>query len=307
MAGMTTAPDTRGGPGRAASSMRAVGWMSASSVSYAFTYVTVRELSASFSVYEIAFFRAALAMLVMLPWLMHAGRGALRTRRWRLYVFRAVISYSGMLCWFYGLAKLNLADATAIMFTAPLLSLVFLSVAIKEHVGAARWAAILCGFAGALIIIRPGIAELSLAAAALAWTAVSYGASNAATRMLASTENANAVVFIMFATMVPLSLGPAAAHWITPAWTDLPMILAFAVLSLISMQTMTRSLAAAPASVGMPMFYLQLPFVAVLGFAFYGQTSDLWTWIGGTVICASGYFVILRESRAKAGHPSPTG
>ena len=307
MAGMTTAPDTRGGPGRAASSMRAVGWMSASSVSYAFTYVTVRELSASFSVYEIAFFRAALAMLVMLPWLMHAGRGALRTRRWRLYVFRAVISYSGMLCWFYGLAKLNLADATAIMFTAPLLSLVFLSVAIKEHVGAARWAAILCGFAGGLIIIRPGIAELSLAAAALGWTAVSYGASNAATRMLASTENANAVVFIMFATMVPLSLGPAAAHWITPAWTDLPMILAFAVLSLISMQTMTRSLAAAPASVGMPMFYLQLPFVAVLGFAFYGQTSDLWTWIGGTVICASGYFVILRESRAKAGHPSPTG
>ena len=300
MAGMTTAPDTRGGPGRAASSMRAVGWMSASSVSYAFTYVTVRELSASFSVYEIAFFRAALAMLVMLPWLMHAGRGALRTRRWRLYVFRAVISYSGMLCWFYGLAKLNLADATAIMFTAPLLSLVFLSVAIKEHVGAARWAAILCGFAGALIIIRPGIAELSLAAAALAWTAVSYGASNAATRMLASTENANAVVFIMFATMVPLSLGPAAAHWITPAWTDLPMILAFAVLSLISMQTMTRSLAAAPASVGMPMFYLQLPFVAVLGFAFYGQTSDLWTWIGGAVICASGYYVILRESRAKA-------
>jgi len=62
---------------------------------------------------------------------------------------------------------------------------------------------------------------------------------------------------------------------------------------------MTRSLAAAPASVGMPLFYLQLPFVALLGFAFYGQTTDLWTWIGGAVICASGYYVVLQESRAK--------
>ena len=78
------------------------------------------------------------------------------------------------------------------------------------------------------------------------------------------------------------------------------MILAFGVLSLISMQTMTRSLAAAPASVGMPLFYLQLPFVAVLGFIFYGETSDVWTWVGGIVICTSGYFVVLIESRAKA-------
>ena len=284
--------------------MRAVAWMTASSVSYAFTYVTVRELSVAFSVYEISFFRALLGMLVMLPWLMRAGLGALHTRRWRLYIFRAVISYLGMLCWFYGLANMNLADATAIMFTAPLLSLLFLSLVIKEHVGAARWAAILCGFAGALIIIRPGVAEVSLAAAALAWTAVAYGASNAATRMLASTENANAVVFLMFAMMVPLSLGPAAAQWITPGWADLPMILAFGVLSLISMQTLTRSLAAAPAAVSMPLFYLQLPFVAVLGFAFYGQTSDLWTWVGGTVICASGYYVVLRESRARTVAPA---
>ncbi len=273
--------------------------MALSSLSYAFTYVTVRELSATFSVFELSFFRAALGMAVMLPWLMRAGAGALRTRRWRLYLLRAVLSYTGMLCWFFGLANLNLADATAIMFTAPLLSLVFLSVAIKEHVGAARWAAILCGFAGALIIVRPGILELSLAVGALAWTAVSYGASNAATRMLASTENSNAVVFYMFATMAPLSLGPAAAHWTTPGWADLPTILAFGVLSLISMQTMTRSLAAAPAAVSMPLFYLQLPFVAVLGFAFYGQTSDVWTWTGGAAICASGYFAVLIESRAR--------
>jgi drug/metabolite transporter (DMT)-like permease len=118
--------------------------------------------------------------------------------------------------------------------------------------------------------------------------------------MLATTENPNAVVFYMFAILVPLSIGPAAADWISPGWADLPMILAFGVLSLISMQSWTRSLAAAPASVGMPLVYLQLPFVAVLGFLFYGQTSDLWTWVGGAVICASGYYVFLAEARARA-------
>jgi drug/metabolite transporter (DMT)-like permease len=271
--------------------------MTLSSAFYALTYVTIRELSASFGVFELVFFRATVGMLAMLPWLMRAGVRALRTTRTKVYAIRVVATYSGMLCWFYGLANLPLADATALMFTSPFFTVIMLRVTLGELVGARRWLAICLGFAGAMIIIRPGFATVGLATLAVLYTAVSYGASNASTRALAITENPNAVVFYMFALVVPVSLGPAVATWVMPAWADVPMILAFGILSLVSMMCMTRGLGAAPASVVMPVFYLQLPLVAILAYLWYAEKPDPWIWVGAAVICASAYYIGRAETR----------
>lgn len=272
-------------------------WMTLSAVFYALTYVTIRELSLSFNVFELVFFRATVGMLAMMPWLMRAGIGTLRTTRAKVYGIRVVATYTGMLGWFYGLANLPLADATALMFTSPFFTVIMLWLALDERVGARRWFAICLGFAGALIIIRPGFAAVGLATFAVMYTAISYGASNAATRALALTENPNAVVFYMFALVVPISLGPAVATWDMPAWTDVPLILAFGILSLVSMQCMTRGLAAAPASVVMPVFYLQLPLVAILAFLWYGEQPDAWIWVGAAIICSGAYYIGRAETR----------
>ena len=285
--------------GSATGHMRGIAWMAASSLSYALTYITIRELSKDFPVVEISFFRAVLGMLAMLPWVLRAGPGALRTSRAKLYGFRAVITYTGMVCWFYGLANLPLTTATALMFTAPFFTVMMLAIGIGEEVGARRWGAIVVGFAGALVILRPGFVEMSLATLALCYVAVSYGASNASTRALALTENTNAVVFYQFALVVPLAAIPAALEWVTPRWADVPMILAFGVLSLISMQCMTRGLAHAPASVTAPLFYLQLPLVALLAFLWYLETPDIWVWVGSAAICGSGYFIVRTETRRR--------
>ena len=229
-------------------------WMTIASFLYALVFVAVRELSHTFHVFEIVFFRATIGMLAMLPWLARSGVTALRTPRARLYGFRAVITYSGMVCWFYGLANLPLADATALLFTSPFFTVIMLAVFMGEHVGPRRWFAILCGFVGAVIIIRPGFAEIGIATAGVMYTAVAYGGSNAATRALATTENPNAVVFYMFTLVTPLALIPALATWITPGWSDVPLILGFGILSLVAMQCMTRALAAAPAAVSKPIF-----------------------------------------------------
>ena len=281
----------------AAQLTRGIGWMVGSSILYALTFATIRELSDKFSVFELSFFRAAIGVLMLTPWLLRAGPGALRTTRARLYLLRAVVSYTGMVCWFFGLANLPLADATALMFTAPFFSVIFLSIWLGETVGRQRWMAVIAGFAGALIVVRPGFAEFSLAMGALLYTAVAYGGSNAATRALAITEDPNRVVFYMFALMVPLSLGPAVAKWTTPGWIDVPLILAFGVLSVLSMVCLTRSLAAAPAAIVMPFVYLQLPLVAVIGFILYGEVPGPTVWVGGGVICAAGYYIARAERR----------
>lgn len=277
--------------------VRGLLWMTAASALYAATYIVVRELSARFSSAELVFFRALFGVIVMSPWLMRAGLGALRTARWRLYALRAVLTYSGMVCWFYGLANVPLADATAILFTSPFFTVISLQMFGGERVPARRWAAIGAGFAGVVMILRPGMATLVPAMIGIVYTAIAYGVSNASTRALATTENKNAVVFYMFALMLPLSIGPAAAGWTTPVLADGPLLLAFAFVAVASIQCMTRALASAPGAVVMPAWYAQLPFTAGFAYALYGETPDGWTWAGAATICLAGYWVSRAEGR----------
>ncbi len=271
--------------------------MTGASVFFALTYVVVRELTQSMSVFTLVFYRAAFGVLFMTPWLLRNGRGVLATRRWKLYAIRAVVIYTGMVTWFYGLAEVELADANAILFTGPFFTVILLQVFAGERAGFDRWVAIFVGFAGALLIVRPGFGALVPATIGIVYTAFAYGASNAATRSLSMTEDNNAVVFYMFALMLPLSIGPAAADWTTPARSDLPMLGLFAVIAYASIHCVTRAYAYAPAAALTPAYYLQLPMVALMGYLFYEEAPDLLTWIGALAICSSGYW-IARGARA---------
>lgn len=266
---------------------------------YAFTFVTVRQLSASYSVYELVLFRTAIGTAVQLPWLLRVGIGALRTSRWKLYGLRAFLVYSGNLSWFYALSHMPLADATALSFLSPLISAIVLAVWLREKLHGSRIAALLLGLAGALVIIRPGFAEIGLATVAMIYTACAYGAAIAFTRGLTLTEDPNAVVFYMFAINVPIAFGPAMAHWTMPVLGDAGWIAAFALLSFLSQVFMTKSLALAEAAVVMPSFYLQLPLVALLGFVVFAQMPDLWLIPGGLLIVGGSYYSVWSESRRR--------
>ena len=106
---------------------RAVILMTLSALSYALTFVTVRALSETFSVYQLVMFRAAIGTIVLLPWLFRSGVNVLRTDQWKLYGSRAVIVYAGNLCWFYALAHMALADATALSFLMPVFTALILA------------------------------------------------------------------------------------------------------------------------------------------------------------------------------------
>lgn len=278
-------------------SLRGVLWMTAASFFYACLYVLIRRLTESVPIFELVFLRAALGVALMLPWLMGAGLGALRTTQWRAYGVRAVIVTAGMVCWFYGLARLPVSDATALLFTLPLFTVLLAGPVLGETVGVHRWAATGVGFVGALIIIRPGVVEVSLAAGAVLFTALTYAAGQILTKRLTRTESSNALVFYMFALMAVATAPPAAYVWRTPAWVDVPWILALGILSAIAQQCITRSFAAAPASVVGPFNFLKLPFVAVIAFVWFAELPDPWTWLGGAVIFASAYYIARRESR----------
>jgi len=298
--------DTRGMSAFAAlpASTRGALWMTVSAFLYACTYATVRHLSASFNTFEIVFFRSILGVLFMLPWLMHAGLGVLRTKRIGLYSVRVGLNYVGMVCLMYGIARLSLQDVTALMFTVPLFTVIFVAVLLGEKVGTARWWALVVGFAGALVIIRPGFIELSIAAIAVMVTSASYSLVNTATKSLTETEAPNTIVFYVFMLMAVVGVGPAVYGWNMPGWWDAPWILALGAFSSLATLCITRSFAAADASVVMPFNFLKLPFAVMIGFIMFAEAPDLWTFSGAAIIFGSSYYIARREAKANAAAPA---
>ncbi len=293
------------GPGRVGTwvsalpaGVRGALWMSISAFLYACLYVVIRRLTDTLPILELVFLRGVMGVILALPWLYRVGPGALATSRLGLYSTRVVMVYFGQVAWFYALANMPLNDATALIFTLPLFSIVLAGLLLRERVGLHQWLATATGFAGALIIIRPGEIGLSLAASAALFTALTYAGGQIATKSLTRTEDSSAIVFYMFALMALVGAVPAALVWTTPSWADLPWLIAFGVLSVPAQHAVTRSFAAAPANVVAPFNFLKLPFVAVIALVWFAELPDPWTWLGGAVIFASTYYIGRRQARA---------
>lgn len=278
---------------------------------YAGLYIAVRQSIRNLSVAEVAFFRATLVALLMLPWVIRSGLSCLYTKRIRLHALRAAFLYAATLTWVYAVAHMRIADVTAINFAAPLFTVIFTFLFLRETVGPQRLGALILGFLGVLVILRPGIVEITPPALSALASAACFAASHATARALGRTEKANAMVFYLYALAAPMALLPALFDWRIPSWTDMGWLTVLAALTLLAQQGLTRALIAAPASVVMPLNFLQLPLVALFGLVLFGELSDVWTWTGAVVIFGSSYYIAQRESRiarrANAATPKTAG
>ena len=241
---------------------------------------------------EITFFQTGGAVICLLPWLAATGPGGLRTANLAMHLVRGLAAFAGMSALFYAARFTPAADITALLFLAVLFTVLLAALFLKERVGLGRWVAIAVGFAGALIVIRPGFEAASWPALVMLFVALAFGAVNAATRFLAGTEDPNAIVFYMYGLMCLVALVPTALLWRTPFWADVPWLAATGVFSAIAQQGITRSLSMAPTAIAMPAYYLQLPFAAIAGYVLFGEAPDAWIWLGAAVICGATYYVI---------------
>ena len=249
---------------------------------------------------QIVFFRALLGSAFMLPWLFSVGLSALRTSKMSLYLWRMFFSYIGAVAWMYGIAGMPLADANALMFTMPLFTLVLAAIMLSERPGVHRWSATVVGFAGALIILRPGVIEISFAAVSTLFAAAAFSVALIGSKKLIATENPNAMVFYLYTLMIPCAAIGAYFYWTPPGLDDVPLLVALGVCTVGAQQCQTRAFRDAPASLVVIINYVQLPLIAFLGWMIFGQSTDLFTWIGAAVICSSTYYVSYREGRRAA-------
>ena len=274
-------------------------WMLVSAAALAGLTGVVRHMSAGLHPFEIAFFRSFFGLLILAPWLMRSGLGVLRTKRLGLYTLRCALGVATMLMWFTAISMVPLADAVALGFTSPLFVILGAALFLGEVVRGRRLGVTLCGFAGALIILRPGGGVLDPGAVLVLLSAVTLAGANLSVKELSRTEPVQAIVTYMVIFMVPLTFIPALLVWQTPTPAQLAELAGLAAVATLGNYAMTRAVAVADASAVMPYDYARLPFAALIGFFVFGETSDAATWIGAGVIAVASLYLAHHESKAE--------
>ncbi len=270
-------------------------WMVGSGVCFTVLTALIRYLAETIDPLEIVFVRNLFGMVVMLPWLMRNGVATLRTRRLALYTLRSIIGLVAMIAWFTAIASINLADAVALSFTGPLWATIMAVFMLHEVVRLRRWSAVAAGFVGAMIILRPGFAEITPEALLVLLSALMMGFAVCLVKILSRSEPTGAIVFYMVLMLTPASLIPALFVWRTPGVEELLWLLALGGAATLGHICLVRAFASADATAVLPFDFVRLPLIAVTGWFVFGQALDLWTGVGAAIIIGSSVYIAHRE------------
>ena len=265
--------------------------------------VLIRAAAAELDPIEIVFFRNFFALVVMVPFIVRLGPGALRTSKMGFYTLRAVVAFLSMITWFIGITIVPLATATALNFTAPLFATILAAMVLGEQVRVRRWSAIALGFIGVIVILRP-FGPLDLAMLVLLFSAATAAMGSITVKFLSRSEPAVAIVSYMVIYLTPISLVPALFVWQWPSLATTGYLLLLGLCGVLSHFGVTRALAAADASAIAPFEFLRLPYAALLGFIFFTERPDAWTWIGAAIIVGSSLYVAHREAKLARQNPA---
>lgn len=248
-------------------------------------------------VFEIIFFRNLFAFVPLGLYIWRTtGFSVLGTRRPLGHLTRSAIGLFGMVCGFSAVQHLPLTSATAFNFAAPLFMTALSALILREPVGRHRWGAVVVGFLGVLIMVRPEPGHMNLAGVSLALgSAVGSAGAMVAIRQIAGTERGATIVFYFTAAGALLGLAGSAFHWVTPGPLTLGLLILGGLIGGVGQLLLTEALRVAPVGVVAPFDYIQLIWATGLGFLIWGELPQAGTLAGALVVAASGVYILHRE------------
>lgn len=259
----------------------------------------VRQVSAELHTFQIVFLTTLTGLPVLLPWFLRHGFAPFRTTRFSLHLVRTLIVTFQMTAWYYAIAITPLANASALGFSTPIFATLLAIIVLGEKVGTARWFAVFLGITGMLVILQPGLTTIELGPILAVTAALSRGVVIIITKILSRTDSSVTILAYVMVLFVPLSLIQALLVWHWPSQEAFMWLVGIGVIGTTSALMMTQAIKVAETSVIMPLFFFQLIWMSIIGFAFYGEIPSVFAWIGGAMIIGSATFIAYRETRAK--------
>ena len=245
---------------------------------------------------EVVFFRNFLALVLMLPWIIKQGPAVFKSERKKLYTARAIFNVVGMAAGFTALTLIPLAEATALSFTAPLFATIGAALILGEIVRKRRVIAIVFGFIGMLIILRPGIETISPGALLAIANAITIAITVLIVKKLTTTERPATIVAYMALLQTPMAFIPAVFYWEWPNLITWLWLFCLAGAGTAGHLMYTKAIELAEVSQLQPLDFIRLPIIAFLGYVFFSEEPTIWIWIGGAVIFLATAYVTHREA-----------
>jgi drug/metabolite transporter (DMT)-like permease len=256
-----------------------------------------RELSTELSTFQIMLFRSSIALALTLAFWFSLGRPSLATRRLGAHFTRNLVHYGAQFCWFLAISILPLAQVISVEFTAPAWTALFAAMFLGERLTPTRILAIVLGFIGVVVILRPGLEALNYAMFIVLAAAIGFGVVMALTKTLSGSEAPIVVLFYMHSLQLAISTGPAIWYWEAPSAAIAPWTLVVGVAGFFSHYCLTRAMALADATVVTPLDFLRLPIMIIAGYLLYAESIDLFVFVGASLILSGNLINVRQESR----------
>jgi len=248
--------------------------------------------------FEVAFFRTVFVLIIFLPLVVRNGMNSLKSNNIKLQSFRAIVGSVAMLCMFYGLSITELAKATALMFTVPIFATILAIIFLKEIVGIRRWIAMLVGFSGALIVLRPDI-ELGFGPLLILCASLMWSSSMLMAKTLTKTDTTLSITFWQAAGLIPATFLLAIQVWEWPTLSQIFMFLMIAIAGTLVHWFLNEALKRAEISALLPLDYLRLIWSVSMGFIFFNELPHAGLWLGAALILGASTYIGIRQAKKK--------
>ena len=248
--------------------------------------------------FEVAFFRTIFVLLIFLPVVIKNGIASLKSNNVKMQSYRAVVGSIAMLCMFYGLSITELAKATALMFTVPIFATILAIFFLKEIVGIRQWIAMLVGFSGAIIVLRPDI-ELGFGPLLILCASMMWSASMLMAKKLTQTDTTVSITFWQATGLIPATFILAIQVWEWPTLQQIIMFLFIAVAGTLVHWFLNEALKRADITALLPLDYLRLIWSVSLGFIFFNEIPHVGLWLGSALILGASTYIGIRQAKKK--------
>lgn len=276
-------------------------WMLASAVGFTVMTSLIKYLGSDYPAMLQTFYRQLAGVLVLAPLMARDWRGAFRTTRPGILLFRSAAGTAAMVMAFYAYQKLPLADANALSFTRTLWLVPLAAFVLREPLGPRRIGAALVGFAGVLIMLRPGGEGIAFGLAEAAALGSAFLFALTITGMKVMTRDHSPFVLLVYSAVLGLVFvtPPALLVWVWPTPGDLGLLAVMGVLGVITQGCYIKGMQIGDAGAMAPIDYTRLVFAAALGFVLFGETPSVWTWVGAVIVVVSTVYITWREQQAR--------
>lgn len=282
--------------------LRAAIWMIGAITAFTLMAVAGRAAALNLDTFEIMFYRSCVGFAIVMACAVGFGTlDQVRADRLGLHFIRNVAHFTGQNLWFYAITVIPLAQVFALEFTGPIWVILLSPLILKERIRPLGIAAAIIGFIGILLVAKPGATTISPGIIAAALCAIGFGLTAIFTRLLTKTQTITCILFYLTGMQAIFGLICAGldGDMELPTAMTLPWVILIGIAGLTAHFCLTKALSIAPATLVMPLDFLRLPIIAVVGIILYAEPVDIWVIVGGTLIFAGNY-VNIRFGHAKS-------